>query len=82
MFRQSIGTDENVPGRRKCFRPHKLYKFVIRVTSRVDLAMSVHPSVRMNAEISDTIRARLLGLGIQIPEFFAQVCFIRAPRPL
>jgi len=30
-----------VTGRRKRFRPHKVYIFLIRITSRVDLAMSV-----------------------------------------
>jgi len=40
-----------VTGRRKRFRPHKVYIFLIRSTSRVDLAMSVCPSVQMNAEI-------------------------------
>jgi len=53
-----------VTGRRKRFRPHKVYIFLIRITNRVDLAMSVRLSiclsVRMNAEISETIQARLL----------------------
>jgi len=31
--------------------------------------MSVRLSVRMNAEISETIRARLLRFGVQIPDF-------------
>jgi len=30
-----------VTGRKKRFRPHKIYIFLIRITSRVDLAMSV-----------------------------------------
>jgi len=47
-------------------------KFMILITSRVDLAMSVCPSVRMNTEISETIRGRLLGFGMQIPELLAQ----------
>jgi len=34
--------------------------------------MSVCPSVRMNSEISETIRARLLGLGMHISELLAQ----------
>jgi len=54
-----------VTGRRKRFRPHKVYIFLIRITSRVDLAMSVCPSVRMNAEISETMRVTILGLGTQ-----------------
>jgi len=58
-----------VTGRRKRFRPHKVYIFLIRITSRVDLAMSVCPFVQMKrSEISETIRARLLRFGVQIPE--------------
>jgi len=38
--------------------------------------MSVCPSVRMNAEISETIRATKLGLGMQIPEVSAQRKFV------
>jgi len=52
--------EKYVSGRRKRFRPHKVYIFSIRITSRVVLTMSVCLSVRMNAEISETIRARLL----------------------
>jgi len=37
-----------VTGRRKRFRPHKVYILLIRITSRVDLAMSVCPSVRLS----------------------------------
>jgi len=37
-----------VTGRRKRFRPHKVYIFLIRNTSRVDLAMSVCPSDRLS----------------------------------
>jgi len=65
-----------VIGRRKRFRPHKVYIFLIRITSRVDLAMSVCPSVRMNAEISETMRVTILGLGTQIPEIPAQRKFV------
>jgi len=32
----------------------------------------------MNAEISETIRARLLGLGMQIPELLTQRKFVSA----
>jgi len=35
-----------VPGKRKRFRPHKEYIFLIRISSRVDLAMSVCPYER------------------------------------
>jgi len=65
-----------VTGRRKRFRPHKVYIFLIRITSRVDLAMSVCPSVRMNAEISETMRVTILGLGTQVPEIPAQRKFV------
>jgi len=61
-----------VTGRRKRFRPHKVYIFLIRITSRVDLAMSVCLSVRMNAEISETMGVRLLRFGVQIPELLTQ----------
>jgi len=40
-----------------------LYIFLIRITSRVDLVVSVCLSVRMNAEISETVKARKLGFG-------------------
>jgi len=40
--------------------------------------MSVCPSVRMNAEISKTIRATILGLGMQIPEIPAHRKFVSA----
>jgi len=59
-----------VTGRRKRFRPHKVYIFLIRITSRVDLAMSVCSSVRMNAEILETKRARLLRFG----KFVSSAC--------
>jgi len=39
----------------------------------------------MNAEISETIRARLLRFGVKIPELLTQrkfVEFSRVPRPL
>jgi len=69
-------------GRRKRFRPHKVYIFLIRITSRDDLAMSVCPSVRlsvrMNAEISETMGARLLRFGVQIPELLTQRKFVSA----
>jgi len=40
--------------------------------------MSVSPSVRVNAVISESIRARLLGFGMQIPELPAQRKFVSA----
>jgi len=45
------------------FRPYKAYKFLIRITSHIDLAMSVCLSVRMNAEVSETVKATKLGFG-------------------
>jgi len=65
-------------GRGKRFRPHKVYIFLIGITSRVDLAMSVCPSVQMNAVISETIRARILRFGVQIPELHTQRKFVSA----
>jgi len=35
-----------VTGRRKRFQPYRVYIFLIRITSRVDLAMSVCPYER------------------------------------
>jgi len=67
-----------VTGGRKRFRPHKVNIFLIRITSRVDLAKSVCSSVRINAEISETIQATILGLGMQIPEISAQRKFVSA----
>jgi len=46
-----------VTGRRKRFWPHKVYMFLIRITSRVDLAIFVWPSVLLNAGNSETLRA-------------------------
>jgi len=40
--------------------------------------MSVCPSVRMNAKISETIQATIPGLGMQIPEIPAQRKFVSA----
>jgi len=65
-----------VTGRRKRFRPHQVCIILISIISQVDLAMSICPSVRMNAEISETIRARILKLGIQIPELLTQRKFV------
>jgi len=49
---------------------------LIRITSRVDLAMSVCPFVRVNAMISETIKNVILGLGMQILEIPAQRKFV------
>jgi len=38
--------------------------------------MSFCPSVRMNAEISETMRVTILGLGTQIPESPEQRKFV------
>jgi len=51
-----------VTGRKKHFR---LYIFLIRITSRVDLAMSV----RIKAEISETTKAGKLGLACRFWSF-------------
>jgi len=67
-----------VTGRRRRFQPNKVYIFLIRITSRVDLAMPVCLSVRMNAEISETMGARLLRFGVQIPEHLTQRKFVSA----
>jgi len=40
--------------------------------------MSACPSIRMNAEILETIRAGLLGFGMQIPKLLAQRKFVSA----
>jgi len=63
-------------GKRKRFRPHKVYIFLIRFTSRVELAMSISPSVRMNAVTSETIKAAILGLGVLVIEIPAQRKFV------
>jgi len=44
-----------VTGRMMRFRPYKVCIFLIKITRRVDLAMSACLSVRMNAEVSETI---------------------------
>jgi len=46
--------------RNRHFRPHKVYVFLIRITSR----LSVYLSVRIKAEISETTKARMLGSGM------------------
>jgi len=43
-------------------------------------SLSVCLSVRMNAEISETIRARLLGFSMQIPEIPAHRKFVSSVR--
>jgi len=48
--------------------------------------MSVCPSLRVNAEISETIRATILGLGMQIPaqrKFVSEMChaYSKAHKP-
>ncbi|XP_041564622.1 uncharacterized protein LOC121467305 [Drosophila elegans] len=73
--------EEYVTGRNKCSRPHKKYIFLIRINSRVDLAVSVCASVCMNVEISETIRASDLGLGMQTLVVPRQHKFAE-PRPL
>jgi len=43
------------------------------ITRRVDLAMSVSPTVRMNVEISKTITARMLGLRKNLSPTFLYI---------
>jgi len=57
------------------YRPHKLYIFLITITSRVDLAMSVCPSVHINAEISETIKARKVGLSMSVYNLYSAYIF-------
>jgi len=64
-----------VTSKRTRFRPHKVYIFFIRINIRVDLAMSV---CNIYAEISETIKARILGLGVQILGLPAQRKFVSA----
>jgi len=42
------------------------------------LIQRIYPSVRMNAEVSETIGATILRLGMQIPEIPAQRKFVSA----
>jgi len=49
------------------YRTYKIYIFLIRINSRVDLAL-VCLSVRINVEILGTIKARGMILSIQILE--------------
>jgi len=63
-----------VTGRRKRFRPHKVYIFLICPSVRLSVCLSV----RMNAEISETMGARLLRFGVQIPELLTQCKFVSA----
>jgi len=65
-----------VTGRRKRFRPHKAYIFLIRITSPVDIAVSVCPSVRMNAVILE-IKSWYTGIGHadSRDSCAAQICF-------
>jgi len=66
-----------VRGRRNRFRLHKVYMYILNQDpSRVDLAMSVCPSIRMSPEILE-IRARMLGLSVQILWLLAQRQFVR-----
>jgi len=48
-----------VTGRRMHFWPHKVYIFLITITSRVDLAMSVCPPVRLSARPDERPSVRL-----------------------
>jgi len=54
--------EKYVTGRRKRLRPYRVGIF--RITSLVDLAISVSPSVCVNAVIAETIKGRQLGIQI------------------
>jgi len=56
--------------------------FLITITSRIDLHMFVCPSYRMNAVISETIKAAILGLSMQILETPAQRKIVSSVCPL
>jgi len=58
--------EKYVTGTKKRFRLYKVYIVLIRINSRVDLAMSICPTVRMNVDISGTIKVRRLRFSIQI----------------
>jgi len=72
--RRVKGYVKYVTGKRKGFQLHKVCIFLISITSRVDLAMSI---CRMNTEVSGTKRTIMQILGLP-----AQVCFSRVARPL
>jgi len=78
-----------VTGRRRRGRPHKVYIFLISINSRVDIAMSVCPSVRpsvcpsvrlsvpfLNTYISETIRARATKFGMKVHLYIALMKFV------
>jgi len=62
-----------VTGIGKRFQPYKAYIFLIMITRRVDLAMSVRPSVHMSVEISKTITASMLGLRMNLSPTFIYI---------
>jgi len=61
-----------VPGRRKHFRPHKVYIFLIRITNRFDLVISVCPYER--CDLGKYFYSRV--------SCVPQVCFVSVPRSL
>jgi len=60
-----ISVGKYVTGKRNLFRPYILYIFLIRITSRFDLSMSICVVIRMNAGFSETLRARMLALSVR-----------------
>jgi len=71
-----------VTSRRKRFRPHKVYTFFIRITSRVDVCMYVCQFV-CPYERWDLGNYKSLAIGIWHADFCAaQVCFSKVPRSL
>jgi len=67
-------------GRTKRSQLYEVHIVLISITNRVDQAMSVCLSFRMNAEIWETtrIQARKLWLGMQILELIVQRKFVSA----
>jgi len=65
---------KSVTDRRKCFRPHNIYIFLIRITSRVDLGMPVCPYVRWDLENYQRYRVPISYLD-SVPLNAAQVCY-------
>jgi len=70
-----------VTDRRKRFRPHKVYIFLIRITCRVDLAMSVCSYERWDLGNYKSYITGIRHAG-SWDSCVAQVCFSRVPRPL
>jgi len=70
-------THHRVKGYTRCNRQKEAFRIYSQDHQR-SRSSHVRLSVRMNAEISETIRARLLRLGMQIPELLTQRKFVSA----